>query len=106
MATRPAQSGADCVATPATKEDLIRVCEKFQKAGEQIRLSEKEIPNMVVFDEEIVFNNISDKEIPKHKQADIIIKNKNNAKFMIDLFEYYWSNGMAIEQFKSRKKLK
>lgn len=88
------------VAIPATKEDLIRVCEKFQNAGEQIKLSEKEIPNMVIFDEEIVFNNISDKDIPKHKQADIIIKNKNNAKYMIDLFSYYWQNGMTIEEYK------
>ena len=87
-------------AVAATKDDLVRVCESFEKAGEQIRLSEMEIPNMVIFDEEIVFNNISDKEIPKHKQADIIIHNRNNAKYMIDLFNYYWQNGMTIEQFK------
>lgn len=87
-------------AVAATKDDLVRVCEKFEQAGEQIRLSEMEIPNMVIFDEEIVFNNISDKDIPKHKQADIIIKNRNNAKYMIDLFNYYWQNGMTVEEFK------
>lgn len=86
-------------AVPAQKEDLINVLEKFAKAGEQIRVSEMEIPNMVIFDEEIVFNNISDKNIPKNKQADIIVKNKNNAKFMIDLFNYYWNNAMTIEEF-------
>jgi len=87
-------------AIPALKEDLVRVCEKFQSAGEQIRLSEIEIPNLVIFDEEIVFNNIRDKEIPAHKQADIIIKNKNNAKYMIDLFDYYWQKGLTVEQYK------
>ncbi len=90
----------DGKAMPAEKEDLIRVCEKFQEAGEQIRLSEMEVPNMVIFDEEIVFNNISDKDIPKHQQADIIIKNINNAKYMIDLFNYYWQNGISIQQYK------
>jgi len=90
----------DGVAVPASKEDLIRVCEKFESAGEQIRFSEMELPNMVVFDEEIVFNNISDQDIPKHQQADIIIKNRNNAKYMIDLFNFYWQNGMSVEEFK------
>ena len=89
-------------AVAATKDDLVRVCESFEKAGEQIRLSEMDIPNMVIFDEEIVFNNISDKEIPKHKQADIIIKNTNNAKYMIDLFNYYWQNGMMVEEYKKK----
>jgi sugar-specific transcriptional regulator TrmB len=87
-------------AEPATADDLIRVCEKFEKAGEQIRLSSLEVPNMVIFDEEIVFNNISDKDIPRHQQADIIIKNENNAKRMIDLFNYYWENGITIEEYK------
>lgn len=92
----------DGVAVPASKEDLIRVCEKFEEAGEQIRISEMELPNMVVFDEEIVFNNISDQDIPKHQQADIIIKNKNNAKYMIDLFNFYWGNGMTAEDYKRK----
>ncbi len=87
-------------AVAATKDDLIRVCEKFQEAGEQIRLSDMEIPNMVIFDEETVFNNISDKDIPKHQQADIIIKNANNARFMIDLFNYYWQSGIKVEEYK------
>lgn len=87
-------------ATPATIDDLIRVCEKFEKAGEQIRLSSIEVPNMVIFDEETVFNNINDKDIPKNKQADIIIRNKTNAKHMIDLFNFYWNNGVTIEEYK------
>jgi sugar-specific transcriptional regulator TrmB len=87
-------------AAPATIDDLIRVCEKFEKAGEQIRLSSLEVPNMVIFDEETVFNNISDKEIPKHQQADIIIKNRNNAKHMIDLFNFYWNSGVTIKEYK------
>jgi len=90
----------DGSAEPATIDDLIRVCEKFEKGGEQIRLSSLEVPNMVIFDEEIVFNNISDKDIPRHQQADIIIKNENNAKRMIDLFNYYWENGVTIEEYK------
>lgn len=89
-------------AVPAQKEDLVNVLEKFAGAGEQIRIAEMEIPNMVIFDEEVVFNNINDKDIPKNKQADIIVKNKNNARFMIDLFNYYWNKGLTIEEFKKQ----
>ncbi len=92
----------DGIPIPAEKEDLIRVCKNFENAGEQIRLSEMEIPNMVIFDEETVFNNISDKNIPSHKHADIIVKNKNNAKYMIDLFNYYWNDSMTIDEFKKK----
>jgi sugar-specific transcriptional regulator TrmB len=90
-------------AEPASKEDLIRVCENFEKAGEKIRLSEKDIPNMTIFDDEIVFSNITDKKIPSHKTADLIVKNKSNAKYMTDLFEFYWDNGISIKDFKNRK---
>ena len=91
------------VAVPATQEDLICVCESFQNAGEQLRLCENEIPNMTIFDDEIVFNNITETNIPIHKTADIIIKNKSNAKFMADLFEYYWINSMTISDYKKKK---
>jgi hypothetical protein len=90
-------------AIPATKDDLITVCESFQKAGEQLRLCELEIPNMTIFDDETVFSNITEPDIPGSKTADIIIKNKSNAKFMKDLFEYYWQNSFTIGDYKSRK---
>ena len=55
---------------------------------------------MTIFDNETVFNNISDKDIPRHKTADIIVKNKSNAKYMTDLFEYYWQQSRTIEEYK------
>jgi sugar-specific transcriptional regulator TrmB len=90
-------------AVPATREDLILVCENFQSAGEKLRLCDNEIPNMTIFDDEIVFNNITETNIPIHKNADIIIKNKSNAKFMTDLFEYYWDKSITVEQYRKRK---
>lgn len=90
------------IAVPAAKEDLITVCENFQRAGEQLRLCSLEIPNMTIFDDEIVFNNITEPEIPAYKTADIIIKNKSNAKYMTDLFEYYWENSITIDEYKNR----
>lgn len=90
----------DGKALPATKDDLVRVCEGFQKAGEELRLCEIDIPNMTIFDNETVFNNISDKEIPKHKSADIIVRNAGNAKYMADLFTFYWQQGKTIEEYK------
>ncbi len=86
--------------SPAGHDDLIRVLEAFEKYGEQVRISEVKIPNITVFDREKVFINLSDKRVPKNKQADIIITNPDLAGHMIDLFNYYWENGLTVEEYK------
>jgi sugar-specific transcriptional regulator TrmB len=86
----------------ASNDDLIRLCEFFESQGEQIRLSEMNIPNITVFDRNIVFINLVDKNIPKNKQADIIVQNKDFAENMSDLFEYYWQNSLSINDFKNK----
>ncbi len=90
-------------AVPASGDDLIKVCESFQKAGEQLRLCVMDIPNMTIFDDETVFSNITDKNIPRSKSADIIVKNRSNAKYMTDLFEFYWKQSMTLEEFKKNR---
>lgn len=89
-------------AIPAAPEDLIRVCESFQKYGEQVRLSETKIPNISIFDKENIFINISGRSVSKDKQADIIIKNPDFASHMIDLFNFYWQQGKTIEEYKKK----
>ncbi|MCB0728892.1 MAG: hypothetical protein KDD00_15615 [Ignavibacteriae bacterium] len=85
----------------ATFEDLIRICRKFEKSGEQVRLSKSELPNMTIFDRETVFTNIQDKSLPRHSNADVIIKNKDYANRMIDLFGYYWNNSFTLDEIKT-----
>lgn len=85
---------------PATPDDLVRVCESFEKYGEQVRLSKMKIPNISVFDGENIFLNLSGSSVPKNKQADIIIKNPDFASHIIDLFNYYWDNGLTVEEYK------
>lgn len=87
--------------TDAQPEDLIRVCEVFQKSGEQIRLSRLEIPNMTIIDRENVFINIDDRHIPKQSQADVIFRQSKFSQYMQDLFEYYWNDSITIEQYKN-----
>ena len=85
----------------ASNEDLIKVCEIFRKNGEDLRISTKNIPNITVFDKQTVFVNMtSDKSVPKHKQADLIIHNTDFAEHMRDLFTYYWQQAYTIEEFK------
>ena len=85
-------------------EELIKACELFAKGGEQVRLSEFKLPNMTVFDAESVFINLSnDKNVPKHKQADLIIKNSDYAEHMKDLFGYYWERSLSLESYKKKK---
>jgi len=85
---------------PAKPEDLIRVCESFERYGEQVRLSKMKIPNISIFDKENIFINMSDRTVPKDKQADIIIKNPDFASHITDLFNFYWEQGMTIEEYK------
>lgn len=92
--------------TDANPSDLIEICRKFESSGESIRLAEIEIPNMTVIDGENVFINTEDKWIPKQSRADIIFKRSNFAKYMKDLFDYYWNNSMTISQYEMKVKTK
>lgn len=85
--------------------ELIKACELFQKGGEQVKLSSFKLPNISIFDSESVFINLSaDKNVPKHKQADLIIKNTDYAGHMKDLFLHYWAQSMTIEDYKNKNK--
>lgn len=85
--------------------ELIKACELFAKGGEEVRIADFKIPNITVFDNENVFINLSsEKSVPKHKQADLIIKNPDYAGHMKDLFQYYWSKAQTIEEVKKGKK--
>ena len=86
----------------ATPEQLIEICKKFEAGGEQIRLSEKDIPNMTVIDGDKVFINTEDKWIPRQSQADIILRRSKFAKYMQDLFDYYWNDSLTIEAYECK----
>lgn len=81
-------------------DELIAACELFQKGGEKVKLADFKIPNVSIFDTENVFINLSaDKNVPKHKQADLIIKNSDYAGHMKDLFNTYWEKASTLEEF-------
>ena len=84
----------------ATFDDLLRICRRFESSGEQVRISNSELPNMTIFDGKIVFIRIHDKSVPRHNNADIIIKNEAFAKKMIDLFNYYWQSSYQVDELK------
>ena len=83
----------------ASKEDLIKVLKKFEKMGEQVRISLMDTPDMTIVDRENVFINSNDKSIPQHNQADIILRRSEFAKKMYDLFNYYWEDSLTIREF-------
>jgi sugar-specific transcriptional regulator TrmB len=89
---------------PATNDDFTRVCEAFEKQGEEVRISESKIPNITVFDGSNVFINMGGKEVPKNKHADIIIKNPDLAQHMADLFHFYWDRSMSVQEYKNKYK--
>lgn len=83
-------------------EDLIRICKRFEKSGEMVRISKYQLPNMTIFDRKIVFINIQDKSVPRHNNADIIIRNEEYANRMIDLFNFNWNRSLGIKEFSNQ----
>lgn len=80
--------------------ELLAACELFQKGGEKVKLANFNLPNISIFDSEYVFINLSaDKNVPKHKQADLIIKNSEYAGHMKDLFNTYWEKALSLVEF-------
>lgn len=84
--------------------DLVRVFTNFEKYGEQLRLSKVKIPNFTIFDRETVFMNIVDKTVPRYNEADIIIKNKDYAESMVEVFNSFWEKSYNLNNYKNIKK--
>jgi len=86
--------------TTGTIDDLINVTTKFESYGEQVKLSTVRVPNITIFDRQTVFMNINDKTIPKHNEADVIVRSKDFALNMVQVFESYWASSLKIKDFK------
>ncbi len=83
--------------------ELVKACELFEAGGEEVRLADFKLPNITIFDKEFVFLNLSaDKNVPKHKQADLIIQNNDHAGHMRDLFDHYWNESLTISEFRKK----
>lgn len=93
----------DGVSSKGNLEQVLKSIEKFEKAGEQPKVSETQLSNITIIDREIVYMNIMDKEIPRHNNSDIIIKNKESAKNFIDLFNFYWDSSYTVTDYKKYK---
>jgi sugar-specific transcriptional regulator TrmB len=87
----------------AANAELVKACEIFAKGGEEVRLAGFKLTNTFIFDSETVFFNLSDdKTVPKHKQADLIIKNSEFAMHIRDLFMHYWVQSLTLEEYKKK----
>jgi hypothetical protein len=71
----------------------------YENAGEEIRISEEPVPALTIFDGETVFLSISDRTLPRHQEADIIIRNKDFANNLIYIFNTYFSKSKSINNF-------
>jgi sugar-specific transcriptional regulator TrmB len=89
--------------TEGNVNDLVKVFSKFEKYGEQLKLSNVKIPNFTVFDRETVFMNIVDKTLPRYNEADIIIRNKDYAESMVEVFNSFWEKSSRLKEYKKIK---
>lgn len=83
-------------------EVFIRICENYEKQGEQIRLVDSVFQNVTVFDRKVVFVNLFDPEIPSYNRSDIIVKNEGFAKYMAESFEALWAKSDTVVDFKRK----
>lgn len=84
-------------------DDLVTVFRKFEDYGEQLKLSNVKIPNFTIFDRETVFMNIVDKTVPRYNEADIIVKNKDYAESMAEVFNTFWEKSYTLKEYKKSK---
>ena len=89
--------------TEGNMDDLVKVFTKFENYGEHLKLSKVKIPNFTVFDRETVFMNIIDKTVPRYNEADIIIKNKDYAESMAEVFNTFWEKSYTLKNYKKIK---
>ena len=89
--------------TDGNTADLVKIFSKFEKYGEQVRLSTAKIPNFTIFDRETVFMNIVDKSVPRYNEADIIIKNKDYSESMTEVFNTFWEKSYTLKEYKKIK---
>lgn len=89
--------------TDGNAADLVKIFSKFEKYGEQVRLSRTKIPNFTIFDRETVFMNIVDKSVPRYNEADIIVKNKDYAESMTEVFSTFWEKSYTLKEYKKIK---
>ena len=82
-----------------TGEDLKNVFTKFESYGEKLKLIKSKIPNMVIFDRETVFLNITDKVDKKNNEADVIFRNKDYAETMAAMFERTWDKSYTLKEY-------
>ncbi len=94
---------ANQVFTKAGLPEILSSIEKFEKGGELPKVCEMQLSNTTIIDREIVYMNIMDKEIPRHNNSDIIIRNKESAKNFVDLFNFYWENSYTVSDYKKYK---
>ncbi len=88
-------------------KDLIRIVENFERLGEKARITDDRVPNITIFDREIVFININDKTVPRHNEADIIIRTGDFANSMKAVFDAFWEKSKSVKEYKkSLKNLK
>jgi len=78
------------------EKEIVSILKKYVKYGEQVRVTDNKVPNMTVFDREVVFLNIKDKTIPRHNEADLIIRNKDYAESMANMFLNVWNKAKKI----------
>jgi HTH-type transcriptional regulator, sugar sensing transcriptional regulator len=86
-------------------ENLVNLYQSFEDYGEEIRVTKTITQNITIFDREIVFINLIDKNIPGSERTDIVVYNKNFAEYSAQNFLNLWDNSETLKEFEKRVKI-
>jgi sugar-specific transcriptional regulator TrmB len=90
--------------TPQELENLIKIIELYQEAGEEARIVKKLPMKLIVSDGMTSMLALKDRVSLKPSLTTIIIEHPSFAEALKEVFNSYWAKGITIKEFKRNKK--
>ena len=86
-------------------DSFISWIKHFDKAKEEIRITEKLPLKMVIADNNVVMFTLYNKMDKKNNFTSVVIEHSDLTDALIELFDIYWEKSMTLEEFLERKAL-
>ncbi len=86
-------------------DSFIAWIKHFDKAKEEIRITEKLPLKMVIADNNVVMFTLHNKMDKKNNFTSVVIEHSDLTNALIELFDIYWERSMTLEEFLERKAL-
>ena len=86
-------------------DSFITWIKHFDKAKEEIRITEKLPLKLVIADNNVVMFTLHNKMNTQNNFTSVVIEHSDITDALIELFEIYWERSMTLEEFLKKKAL-